>query len=306
MTSRPRRPPLKASFVRARWWQFSDFISLSVEIARGRDPYADQFLAHPWSPSGLLERIYLLDTFFRSSAYFIEIAGRFVGVVWLIDRPGYIYIYSAGTLPAFQRSALGLQIAHFIIEYSRRRGDVWGVGRIAARNRPVQMLMAAFKGRPLGLSTTTLTLLGDPGPFTGLPFEVRPLTAAAARRAWRRWRLEEVEQAAGRDAVHIGSHLLENLPRGKYVAVLLEGQEIGVAFVRQTAGLAGAGLFSSAACWSDSETARIVDALESSLGVRLRRLTLARSHANRLAGSGALRFERHRDEERYYVVFRRD
>jgi hypothetical protein len=277
-----------------------------MAIARGRDPYADRFLAQPWSPAGLLERLYLLDTFFHSSAYFIEAAGRRVGVVWLIDRPGYIYIYSVGMLASHQRGTLGLKAAQFIVAYARERNQAWGAGTVAAQNRPVRMLLAAFKGRPLGLSTASLALLGGAGAAPGPPFGVRPLAGAAARAAWRRWRLYEVEQVAGRDALHIGAHLLENLYRGKYVAISTGDQEIGFAFVRRVAGVIEAGLFTSTAYWSDIQTARIVDAVESSLGVRAGRLMLTRSHANQLAGNGVLKFERKRDEERYYIVFKRD
>lgn len=295
-----------ASFVAARWWQAADFISLSVEIARGRDPYADQFLAHPRSLASMVERGYLINTFFHSSAYFIEVAGRRAGVVWLVDRPGYVYIYSIGLLPEFQRSLLGMRAAQFVFEYGQRRNQRWGAGCIAAQNRPVRMLMAAFKGRRLGLSTTSLPLLRETGSARPLRFEMKPLGRASAKASWTRWRLHEVEHVAGRDALHIARHLLENLPRGKYVAVCHERQEIGFAFVRRNAGEPEIGLFTSPAHWSDEDTACIVDAIEASIGMTARRLTLTRSHADTLTGTGLLKFDRRRDEERYFVVFRRD
>ncbi len=295
---------LKVEFVRARWWQAIDFLRLNFEIVRGRDPYADRLMARPWSPSSVLEYLYMLDTLARSDSYFILVDGERAGVVWVAAQSQYIFIYSIGLLPQFQRGGAGKQAAEFIENYSACKRTRWGVAAMSISNKPVHMLAGAFGGRPLGLSTTTLTVAAANPPPTADTLEIIPLNRPEASEAWKRWRLYEVEQVAGSNATELAALLLEDmqkLPRGKYLALRQGGQESGFAAAQG----GDVSLFTAKECWPAAPTASLVAELARHLGTTIRRLTLTLTHANALTTSECLDFERRRKDERHIVFFER-
>lgn len=298
-------PDVQVDFAPARWWEAIDFLRLNLKIVQGHDPWADRVLARPWSLFSLREYAYMLDNFFRSSTFFIIASGQRAGLISMKHRPGFIYIDSLGLLTPFIRKRIGKLAADFVEDYARRKGYRWGVATMAVGNKPVHMLCGAFGGRLLGLSTTTLALTTvSPSLSTSNEFELKELGRPEARKAWKRWRLLEVEHAAGRDAVEIAVHLLESLPRGKHLSIHQNGQEIGFAFARQRAGESEISVFTSNEFWSDTQTANIVTAIACHLESTIRRLTLTQTHANVLTGSESFSFERHRDQERHLVVFK--
>lgn len=294
----------QVKFVPARWWEAIRCIRLALETVRGRDPWADQVLARPWSWQSLLRYGYLLDNFFRSSTFVVLVSGERAGIVSMRCLPKFIYVDIVGLLPRFQRGHIGKRIAEFIYDYGIRHQYQWGVAAMALTNQPVHMLSAAFKGRLLGLSTTRLMRTASPPPLPpASEFEVKPLTRAAAQEAWRRWRLDEVEHVAGHQVVELAADLLGALPRGKYLALLHQGQEIGFALARQRKGELRAELYPSAQFWSDASTAGLVTALAHHLGATIHSLTLTQTHANTLTAPESFGFERRRKEERHLVFF---
>ena len=296
---------LKVNFVPTRWWEALNFLRLNFEMVRGCDPLADSILAQPWSPSNLLECGYMLDNFFHTDNYFILADNHQAGLVSLGYRPEFIFIYSLGLLPDFQRQRVGKQAAEFIEAYRKQRGCPWAVAAMAVGNRPVQLLSKAFGGRPLGISTTTLTLTGTCPSISSLAkFKVKRLTRAEANEAWKQWRLHEVEQIAGPDVVDIAASLLETPPRGEYLAIYRRRHEVGFAVAQKQGNESEASVFISRAFWSDVPTADLVALIENHLGTTVRHLTLTETHANTLNGSTFLRFERPRKQERHLVVFK--
>ena len=296
---------LKADIVPARWWQAVSFIRLYFEMVRGHDPWADRILARPWAPSSLLEYIYMLDNFFRLSNFLILVSGEQAGAISLVPRPEFIYIYGMGLLPKYQRARIGKQIVEFLESYGARKKVHWGVAAMAVNNRPVHMLVGACGGRLLGLSTATLAVTAASPAPSSVELEVIPLSKSEASSAWTRWRLYEVEQVAGNDAVELAALLLESLPRGKYLGLYQRGQEIGFALARGRTDELGIDLFPAKEFWSSEPTANLVAALACRLGANIRRLTLTQTHAKTLAASQSFGFERNREQERHLVFFKR-
>jgi len=294
----------QVEFVPARWWEAIRCIRLALETVRGRDPWADQVLARPWSWSSLLRYGYLLDNFFHSSTFVIRVSGERAGIVSMRLRPKFIYIDIVGLLPQFQRGHTGKRIAEFIYDYGIRHHYQWGVAAMALTNQPVHMLSTSFGGRLLGLSTTRLIRTASPPPLSlTSEFEVRPLTRSTAQAAWRRWRLDEVEHVAGHQVIEIATDLLGALPHGKYLALFYQGQEIGFALARQRKGELRVDLYPSTQFWSEASTASLVAAVARYLGSTIHSLTLTQTHANTLSAPESFGFERRRKEERHLVFF---
>jgi len=300
-----RTKDLKADFTPARWWQAVDFIRLHFEMVRGRDPWADRVLAQPWALSSLFEYVCMVDNFFRFSNFFILVSGEQAGVISVASRPEFIYIYGLGLLPKYQRGGIGGQAAEFLEGYRARKRVRWGVTAMVIGNKPVHMLVGACGGRLLGLSTATLAITAacPAPPFTELV--VVSLNKTEANSAWKRWRLYEVEQVAGNDAVELAALLLGRLPRGKYLGLYQNGQEIGFALAHGQTGELGLDLFPVKAFWSSAPTADLVAALARHLGANIRRLTLTQTHATALAASESFGFEWNREQERHLVFFQR-
>jgi ribosomal protein S18 acetylase RimI-like enzyme len=297
---------MKAEFVRTRPWQARPFVWLLLEMVRGRDPWADRILARPWSTASLLEFAYLLDAFVRFDNYFIMVDGSRAGVVSISPRRTFSYIHGVGLLPQYQRLGLGPKLVEFVEAYVRRNPTRIAVGSTATSNRPVNALLRTLGGRPLGLSTTTLSLGGAPDVAVSAGrLTVHPLARAEAARAWRRWRLHEVEQAAGVDAVPIAAELLESPPRGLMLACCTDGAEIGVAHVQRRAGGWEASVYPGREFWEADCTQELVNAIAHQVHVQLEGLTVTRSHARVLDRCPiGLRYERHKDQERRLVFVR--
>jgi hypothetical protein len=296
-----------AEFVPARWWEAIGFIRLMLEMMRGvGDPWADQILARPLALSSLLEYGYMLDNFLRRfDNFFIMVSGERAGLLSINHQQDFVYINALGLLPRFLKGGIGTQAAEFMDEYRARHKCAWGVAALAVSNKPVHMLCAAFDSYLLGLSTATLILASSPtSPLAQI--ETREVEKAQASAAWRRWRLYEVEQVAGRDALDVATHLLEALPKGKYLALYQDGEEVGFAVACQHKGEPRLDLFPSKAFWSSAPTADLVAALARYLGTNIRHLTVTQTHANNLTASESFDFERRKNEERHFVVFKRD
>ena len=298
-------PYLHVDFVPARWWEAIGFIRLTFETTRSRDPWVARILARPWSLSSLLEYGYLLDNFFHSSSFFALVSGERAGVVAMHSRPKFVYMEIIGFLPRFQHGRTGIQAAEFINEYTKRHGCKWGVAAMAVKNRPVHMLSNAFHGRLMGLSTTEFTLTAtDSRPSVPSELEVKRMNRSAANDAWKRWRLYEVDQVAGHDIIEVASELLEKMPRGEYLALYHEGQEIGFALARRRGSEMSVDLYPSMQFWSTPSTAKLVVAITCHLGSAVRYLKVTQTHANRLtAPDESFIFERHREEERHLVFY---
>jgi hypothetical protein len=247
----------------------------------------------------------MLDNFLRLTNFFILVSGQQAGVISLVSRPEFIYIYGLGLLPKYQRGRIGKQAAEFLEGYRARKKVHWGVAAMAVNNKPVHMLVGACGGRLLGLSTTTLTITAAIPAPSSVELEVVPLSKSEASSAWARWRLYEVEQVAGNDAVELAALLLEKLPRGKYLGLYQHGQEIGFALARGHADELTIDLFPAKEFWSSAPTASLVAALARHLGANIRRLTLTQTHAKTLAASESFGFERNREKERHLVFFKR-
>jgi len=305
-----REEHLEIILVPARWWQAIPFVCLNLEIVRGIDPMADRLLSRPWRLSNLLERAYMLGIFFQSNAQFITIAGKRAGVLWTISRSEFLFILSFGLLPHFRVRGIGVKVALLLKDYCNHQRFKAAAAKIAASNHPIQRVVRAFDGQPLGLATTSLTIsttrLTSPTPHD---FEIRPLNKPDGIRAWRHWKYQTVEQVAGHIGVDVAKGLmdtfdwLESPPRGEYLALYQDGHEIGFAFARQHRGESKLGLFPDHTFWSDLQTAKLVGALTSYLDSPVRYLTLTQAHADALTPSTLCEFERHQEQDRYFVFW---
>ena len=162
-----RQPPADATIVPARWWEAGHYVAVSLAMARGRDPWADHILNNPWAPASLLEYAYMLDNFVRYDNFLVKMSGKRAGILSLRSRPNYIYIYSLGLMLEYQHSGLGQMLGEFVWDYLGRKGNRLALASVAVVNRPVHVLIRAWGGRLLGLSTTTLTLSGQDAAGTG-------------------------------------------------------------------------------------------------------------------------------------------
>ncbi len=296
-----------AEFVPARWWEAIDYIRIDMEMMRySSDYWADKMRAEPYSLSTWLEYGYILDNFLHSDNFFVVVSGERAGVVSLRNAPHFVYLEAAGLLPKFQRGSIGRQVGGFIWDYGLRTKHQWAVGQPSIHNKPVHMLFAVFGGRTLGLSTTLLTLKTTrPSPPLS-ELEIKPLKRSDANKAWKRWRLHEVEQVSGDEGTELASYLLERLPWwSKYLALYQDGAEIGLAVAHQHKGEASLGLFPSQEFWSSAPTASLVAAVARHLGTSIRHLKLTQTHANALTSSDSFDFERNKQEERHFVFFKR-
>jgi hypothetical protein len=308
---------LTADFAPVRWWQVTDFIRLTFETVRGHDPWTDRVLSRPWALSSILEYMYILVKFPISDAYFIVASEERVGVLWMIRRSKLLYLLTLGLLPQFRTSDAGLGIARllirtvrFIEDHIKRYHCEMVAARVAALNKTIQRMLKQFDGQRLGLATTTLTLASVSPPKPSLPtIEIRKIGKSEAARAWKHWRLYTVERVAGRSGAKAAAALmksfywLDSLPRGNYLALYQDDQEIGFAFARQQEGGLELGLFPSAAFWSGPETGALVMLLASSLGSPVRYLTTTQSHADILADSSHVGFERDREQEQLFIFW---
>jgi GNAT superfamily N-acetyltransferase len=290
-------------FVPVRWWQAGDFIRLNLEVVQGRDPMADHILSRPWALSSLLEYAYMLIRFLRSNAHFIAISGERGGLVWTVRRWDVFFIITIGMLPRFQQRGIGLQTMAFVEEHARRQKCQALAAAVAPSNEPVHRLIAASGSHLLGLATTTLTFSDVNFPATPSRIEIKKIARAEAVQSWKRWRLYEVERVAGQVGVDVAAVLLKlvSLPRGSYLALYQDGQEIGFAFAHRREDEPTLGLFPSAKFWSGPQTAELVALLGSHLGSSARRLTLTQTHADVFAASAPFDFERHREPERHFA-----
>lgn len=173
---------------------------------------------------------------------------------------------------------------------------------MAVTNRPAHMLSAAFGGRLLGLSTTRLTLASSPSSCSS-ELVVKRLEKSPAQEAWKRWRLYEVEHVAGHKVLELATHLLGALPRGEHLALYHQGKEIGFALARPGKGERKVELYPGAQFWSNAATADLVAGVARHLASPIRTLILSQTHANALTASGAIDFERRREEDRHLVFF---
>jgi ribosomal protein S18 acetylase RimI-like enzyme len=294
--------------VPARWWEVGPFIRINLEMTRGRDPWGDRLLARPWAPAHMLEYLYMLDAFARFDNFLVKVAGQRAGVLALHRRPRFIYVYSLGLLPEFQRGKLGSQLGEFVRDYSRRHDLDVAVASVSVVNRPVHVLVRAFGGRLLGLSTTSLAVLeaaSPPEPMPGL--RAQPLQRGQVLAAWSRWRLHEVEQVAGPEAMEVAGWVLDKPPRARYLACFTGEEEVGLAYLRRARGGVEIGLFPTHELWGESGTLGLLAALARHVQAPVRRLTLTQTHADMLCAAwpGTQRFERQRDQERHLVFIRR-
>jgi hypothetical protein len=295
--------------VPARWWQIFDFIRLNLTVVKGHDPYADRILARPWSLFSLIEYVYMLITFPASYAHFILADGERVGVVWTMDKPGFGYILSIGLLPEFRLFGVGLQIACFLEDYADLKQAKAAVARVAARNKPAQHMARAFNGHPLGLITTKTTLLTLPPP-TPLPgVSIKRINKTEAAKAWRRWKLHAVEHVSGSTGVKVATDFLnafswmDPIPRGKYLALYQEDQEIGLAVARRHRREMEISLLTSTNFWSGSQTGALLSSITSSLDLPTRYLKVTRQHADLWEDDAPFEFERPREQERLFVFW---
>ncbi|MFQ5612280.1 MAG: GNAT family N-acetyltransferase [Anaerolineae bacterium] len=300
---------VKAEFIPIRGWQAVDFIRLNLGLMQGHDPLADRILARPWTWFSLRAYVYLLLTFFRSDSFFLEVAGQRAGLLSVAHQDGLAFVFGLGLFPGYQQRGLGQQAATFLEDLARRRRCTALVAAMSAGNAPVHRLVELCGGRLLGLATTDLALgplPAWPRPANGL--EVRPLPKSEAQQAWQRWRLYEVEQVAGPEAVEIAARLLkwEYLPRGKYLALVCEGREAGFAFASagRRSGEMAVGLFPATTFWASRETAGLVRAIAGHLGTAIHKLTLTQTHADALTACADFNFDRLRSKERH-VAFKR-
>ena len=308
---------MTADFVPVRWWQVADFIRLTFETVRGHDPWTDRVLSRPWALSSIREYLYILVKFPISDAYFVVASGERVGVLWMIRRSKLLYLLTLGLLPQFRTSDVGLGIARFLIRtvrfvesHVKRYHCEMAVGRVSALNQTSQRMLKQFGGQPLGLATTTLTLASVRPPASPLAaIKIRKVAKSKAASAWKHWRLYAVERVAGRSGAKAAAALMESfywldsLPRGNYLALYQDNQEIGFAFARQKEEEPELGLFPSAAFWSGPETAALVTLLASFLGDPVRYLTTTQSHADALADSSHVGFERDREQEQHFIFW---
>jgi hypothetical protein len=307
---------MSIEFVPARWWQTIDFIRTDFETARGRDPWTDRVLSRPWSPASLLEYGYALAEMPFSTPYFIFVAGERVGTLWLTKRAKLLYIWSLGLLPSYRGINTGMQAGRVIVktircieDYAMKHGIEVAVGRHAAGNDPVKRLAEIFGAKPLGLAMTTLKLLSPLPETSSRTLAVERIKRPRAIEAWRQWKLHAVEHVAGsvgrRAATDLSAAFgwIDALPKGDYLALRQGDQEIGLAFARRHEGKVELGLLVSTAFWSGAQTAALVAELASFLESPIGYLTLTQKHAGALDGSDSLKFERPREQERYFVFW---
>ena len=297
----------KSRIVPARWWEAGSFIAINFAMARGRDPWVDHILARPWSLNSLLEYLYTLDAFVRHDNFIVKVAGRRAGVVSLRRHASFIYVYSLGLLPEFQRGGLGQPLGQFVKDFTQNQGYSVAVASVAVDNRPAHVLIRSFGGRLLGLATTTLSIPADGWPAEpDRPVELKSLTARDVPAAWRRWRLHEVEQVAGHEAVEIADMVLDRPPRARFVACEVDGQEVALAYTRRKAGSIEAGLFPAHEHWGERATLCLLAALVRRAGGPISRLTMSLTHADALGATWptSLHFGRQREQERHLVYVR--
>jgi GNAT superfamily N-acetyltransferase len=306
-TDGTQKSDLSADLVPVRWWQAIPFLRLNLEIVRGIDPLADRILTHPWAPSSLLEYGFMLHRFFRSNAHFVFISGEQAGLLWTVRWSEVFFIITLGLFPRYQQHGVGTRTINLAEDYARSRQCKALATAVAPRNKPVLLLIKARGGNPLGLATTTLNLSTANPPTSSSPaFEIRHIGKRAAREAWKRWRLYEVEQVAGLEAVQVAVEFLHRmpLPRAKYMALYQDGQEIGFAFARHHSKELEVGAFPTAAFWSAAETTRLVATLATHLGAPVHYLVLTQSHANTFANAAPFEFERHCPEEERHFAYK--
>lgn len=297
---------VQAEFVPVRWWQIIDFIRLYFETVRGRDPYADQLLARPWSPSSLLVYGYLIDNYFHMQVFFIQVEGQRVGMITLRNTPAYIWLDGLGLLPEFQHGTLGSQAVQFMRELCLKTNHTLALGTTAVRNRHFHLLMGALGGRVFGLSTTTLPLKKFCLPEAPADLTCRRVNRKEAEAAWLRWRLYEVKQTGGESAAAVVPHLLEKLPSGQYAILMRKTEEIGFVFTRKDKEGICLGLFPARDYWSNEQTLDILAVSISGLASAMpSRLTITQTHANALTISETFGFERNKGNERHIIFFQR-
>jgi hypothetical protein len=308
---------MRAEFVPVCWWQAVDFIRINLEMIRDRDPWADRILSCPWSLYSLLEYIYMLVNLISSCAYFIVADGERVGVFWLLARSRVLYIHSLGLLPHFRTSVKDMTIARLLMQSVRtieelfaRLGCEVTVARIATRNEAIQRMASIFRSQSLGIATTTLLLSPANLSETSSKLEVRRIKKPEAAKAWKKWKVHTAERVSGNNGVKAAVRLLEAfswldpLPKGAYFSLYKDGQEAGFAFIRRRESEWELGLFPSGTLWPAPQTAELVAALALHINTPIRYLTLTQKHADTLEPSTAhLKFERNRDQERYFVFW---
>jgi len=290
------------SFVPARWWQAVPFLRMNLNLVRGTDPLADRILARPWALSSLLEYAYMLDRFLRSNSYFIIISGERAGILWTVKWSEVFFIITLGLLPRYQQRGIGTQVIALAEEYARRHNCRALAAAVAPSNKPVLRLIAACGAKILGLATTKLMLSDYDLEPSFSKIKIEEIARSQAINCWRRWRLHEVEQVTGHEGVAVAAELLNfmSLPKGEYLTLSQDGQEVGFAWARKRESGLELGLFPRAALWSGSHTADLVAALGSHLGSPIHLLTLTQTHFETLAESPPFDFEREGKEERRF------
>ncbi len=297
---------MKVDFAPVRWWQAISFIRLNFKLVQDSDPLAARISSQPWALSSLLEYGYMLGTFFRSNAYFIAVSGERAGATWLACRSGISFALSVGMLPRFQRSGIGAQTITFIENLAKRQGCDALAGTVAVGNEPMHQLIKSAGYHALGLATTKLTLSTNSlSPLPSTEIEIRRMGKSKAVKAWKHWKLYEVEHVAGRDGTDVAARLLDSdllqpLPWGKYLALYQDDQKIGFTYARRRQDRLELGLFPSTAFWTGTETAKLVATISADLESPVHELVLTQTHANALAESAPFGFERHRERERIY------
>jgi hypothetical protein len=306
---------MAVEFVPMRWWQTIDYIRTDFETARGRDPWVDRVLSHPWSPSSLLEYAYALAEIPFSIPYYIVVSGERIGTLWLTRRSRLLYIFSLGLLPHFRESDTGMQAGRLLIkavrcieDCAKRFNSVVSVGKIAACNAPIQRMVKIFDAKPLGLATTTLALAADSFKTTSFNINTKEIKKADFVKAWRHWKLRAVAHVAGNNGIKAATILLEGyswidpLPKGEYFALEQDGEEIGVACAHRREGETELSLLTAANRWTGQETAALIAAMASRLDT-IRYLTVTQKHADILDETPAFEFERKREQERHFVFW---
>jgi hypothetical protein len=307
---------MAVELVPTRWWQAIEFIRTDFETARGRDPWVDQVLSRPWSPSSLLEYAYGLAEMPFSLPHFVVVSGERVGTLWLTKRSRLLYILSLGLLPHFRANDESMQVGRLLIKAVRCIEDCAKqfhsevtVARIAACNTPIQRMVKIFGGKPLGLATTTLTLSTMPPSPALLTIGVRKIGKTETAKAWRYWKLQAVARVAGSDGVKAASDLLDAfswidpLPKGEHFALYQGDRATGLAFVHQHEGDLELGLLTATMYWSGPQTAELVGEMIAHMNSPIRYLTLTQRHADILDGSAPFDFERNREQERHFVFW---
>jgi len=303
---------LSIEFVPARWWQAIDFLRTDFETMRGHDPWSDQVLSQPWSPSSLIEYAYSLVSLSDSSPYFITSSGERVGTLWLRTRESVQYIVSLGLLPDYRELASGMEAGRLLIKavriierHAKERHSEVTVGRLGARNTAVQRMVKVFGAEPLGLATTTLKVKPESLPAPSSTLELNEINRGERKSAWRRWLLRSVEHVAGEDGVTAATKLREAFswiappPKGRYLSLRRGGETVGLAVIE---GQNSIGLFVVPALWSGAGTAAVVSDLARQETNPVRALTLTQAHADKL-GTEAFDYDRNPSTERHFVYW---